>query len=112
MNVFRFLWRVYAAPPKSTSASVLRIVIAVRLAMILLRFALTGLVDVSSLPPLHRLIDAWWAYFVLLYVRQRDEARAENKALKEKVSTYEITFRGMPLVAQEMNRRRAEKRGN
>jgi hypothetical protein len=68
---------VYADPPKSMIASVLRVLIAAWLAMIALRFTLTGFVDVSSLPPLHRLIDVGWAYGVLWFVRERDAARAE-----------------------------------
>lgn len=82
MKILSRAWRVYADPASSTAAYTLRVLIAFWLAAVLLRVALTGVaeVDVSFLPPLHRLIDIGWAYALLWFVRQRDEARAEMRA--------------------------------
>jgi hypothetical protein len=82
VNAVRRVWRVYADPASSTAAYALRALIAFWGAAVLLRVTLAGLagVDASILPPLHRLIDMGWAYAVLWFVRQRDEAQAGLQA--------------------------------
>jgi hypothetical protein len=84
-TVMRIYWQVYAAPAKSWSAKVFKVLVVVAVAFVVLDVALPG-VDVPYFSRAHvmeimdSLADLLGWYLVLMFVRERDEARAQVKA--------------------------------
>lgn len=72
MSVLRRAWRVLVAPPQSRAAYYFIFLIAIWSAAIAFR-AVAGW---EWPPELDRVVHVMWAYAVLWFVRERDEARA------------------------------------